>query len=164
MIMKKIKLKKLSLITIVCFIISGITLFSLGSCDNKSKIENEKKIAFQKEIEILLEDVYNQFSNGILAQNIDKFPFYNSDTDSMLKLYLYPVFIMNNHVLIECKSVTILSYNDKEAIIHYDLILTRKSKLLIPIDMKLKKIGGRWRIDLQKFFPCNKYKEKIYSI
>lgn len=119
----------------------------------------------QKEIENQLENVYFGLINGAYtAQSLsgttpENLPFYNTDLSTLVIMGFAPLTMLSGTFSIEPKNIVIQNIYDNKADVSYDLLITNEGKETIEsISMTLKKIGGKWKLDGQKFLPLNEDK------
>lgn len=110
------------------------------------------------EIINLIEKAYLDLSNGTLMgnQNSASLPFYNTDFSSVFGIIFTPA-ITYSGMSIEPRNYKFINIDEKSAEIKYTLTLVKGKYVLktLTIDMNLKRIGGQWKLDCQKFFPIN---------
>lgn len=119
----------------------------------------------QKEIENQLENVYFGLINGAYtAQSLsgttpENLPFYNTDLSTLVIMGFAPLTMLTGTFSIEPKNIVVHKIYDNKADVSYDLLVTNDGKETTEkISMTLKKIGGKWKLDGQKFLPLNEEK------
>lgn len=159
-----------------------IILITLGvlSFDKRTKSFNLSKLtnsiglnSDNKEIELQIENVYfglingaytSQSLSGITPQDL---PFYNSNLSTLVVMGFAPLAMLSGNVSLEPRNIEIQNIYDNNADVTYDLyVINENREKVIPINMTLKKIGGKWKLDAQKFLPFDddkKSKKKKYK-
>lgn len=119
----------------------------------------------QKEIEKQLENVYFGLINGAYtAQSLsgttpENLPFYNTDLSTLVIMGFAPLTMLTGTFSLEPKNIVVHKIYDNKADVSYDLLITNDGKETTEkISMTLKKIGGKWKLDGQKFLPLNEEK------
>jgi len=93
-------------------------------------------------------------AEGMTGVSPEDLPFYNSDITTLMVMGFVPFGMLNGPVQIEPINIVVHSIKDEEAIVSYDLVKTDgKKQKSVHIQMTLKKISGKWKLDGQKFFP-----------
>jgi hypothetical protein len=144
------------LIVFVVFLYDKETkTFSFNKISNSIGLSSD-----QKEIENQIENVYFGLINGAYTEQSltgttpENLPFYNSDLSTLMVMGLAPLTMIAGAYSLEPRNIKILKLYDNKADVIYDLVFTDNGKESIkPIRMTLKKIGGNWKLDGQKFLP-----------
>jgi hypothetical protein len=147
------KRNKTWMTALIIVIIASIGIYFLNEASVGSTSD-------QKEIENQIENVYFGLINGAYtAQSLtgttpENLPFYNSDLKTLAVMGLAPLTMLSGTFSVEPKNIKILRMYDDNADVSYDLVLSNDGKEIVtPINMTLKKIGGKWKLDGQKFLP-----------
>jgi hypothetical protein len=134
--------------------------FSLNNFSRTIGISNE-----DNEIENQIENVYFGLINGAYtAQSLngttpENLPFYNSDLSTLIVMGFAPLTMLTGSFSIEPKNIVIHKIYDNQANVSYDLVITNEGKETTEkINMTMKKIGGKWKLDGQKFLPLDEEK------
>jgi hypothetical protein len=134
--------------------------FSFTKFSNTIGLSND-----QKEIENQIENVYFGLINGAYtAQSLngttpENLPFYNSDLSTLVVMGFAPLTMLTGTFSLEPKNIVVHKVIDNNAVVSYDLVVTNDGKVTTEkIKMTIKKIGGKWKLDGQKFLPLNEEK------
>lgn len=134
--------------------------FSFAKFSNTIGLSND-----QKEIENQIENVYFGLINGAYtAQSLngttpENLPFYNSDLSTLVVMGFAPLAMLTGNFSLEPKNIEVHNVIDNNADVSYDLVMTNDGKVTTEkIKMTVKKIGGKWKLDGQKFLPLNEEK------
>jgi hypothetical protein len=151
----------LLIVFVVLFYEKETKTFSLNKLSNTIGLSND-----QKEIENQIENVYFGLVNGAYtAQSLsgttpEKLPFYNSDLSTLFVMGFAPLTMLTGTFSLEPKNIVIHKIYNNKAHVSYDLVITNDGKQTTEkISMTLKKIGGNWKLDGQKFLSFNKQKK-----
>ena len=129
----------------------GSSLFSflfvltvLIGCNNDIKSEIIKQI----------ETTYFKFGNGSLMSS-SEVPLYDTGEQLREDLIKGANEALNNEVfVVEARGIEILDLNQTTADVQFSLFLqTDSQQKEIPVQMTMKKIGGKWKLDGRKSFP-----------
>jgi hypothetical protein len=131
--------------------------FSFNKISNSIGLRSD-----QKEIEKQLENVYFGLINGAYTEQRltgttpENLPFYNCDLSTLMVMGFAPLTMISGPFSLEPRNIKILKLYDNKADVTYDLVISDNGKESIkPISMTLKKIGGNWKLDGQKFLPLD---------
>lgn len=154
--------------------------FLLSACSNNSTKSNgtitqlfDSNYKEKETIKNQIEQAYFNLNSGVYSMGMfsnnnmpEDFPFYNMDamqlslatgilgvgrifgallsvdsTEEKLKLFFEP------------SAIEIVDFKEKEAMVKYKLYakIFDKEKKDIPVEMTMKKIGGKWKLDGKKF-------------
>lgn len=116
-------------------------LFSFSACQHQEK----------QEIIHLIEDTYFELGN-LSEDSSEDFPVYNFSDKFLFAWALSLSSMTGNDFYFEAQNVEVISITEKMAEVKYDLFShIGSNKNIEPIEMTLKKIGGEWKLDGQKF-------------
>jgi len=147
---------------VVLTINRGTKSFSFDNLTSIFGVSSEKK-----DIENQIEIVYYGLMNGAYtAQSLtgttpENLPFYNSNLTTFVAMGFAPFSMLNGSISVEPKNIEILKVYDNMADVSYDLVVSRsdtRKTTTWEINMTLKKIGGKWKLDGQKFLPFDQNK------
>lgn len=135
--------------------------FSFTKFSNTIGLSND-----QKDIENQIENVYFGLTNGVYtvqslnATTPENLPFYNSDLSTLLVMGFAPLTMLTGTFSLEPKNIVVHKVIDNNAEVSYDLVITYNGEVTTEkIKMTVKKIGGKWKLDGQKFLPLNEEKK-----
>ena len=79
--------------------------------------------------------------------------FYNPNLGSSFAMLMSPLFMMG--ASISPKNIVVISFsNDETAEVSYDLVIkVSGTEKRTTVTMTVKKVGGEWKLDSEKFFP-----------
>lgn len=125
-----------------------------GNSKEKEKIKNQ----IEKTYFGLLNGAYT--SEEIQGLGADGLPFYNQNFRTLLAMGFMPLALLGGDFKLEPKNIEIENITSDSASVSYDLVFgSSADQTTTPITMTVKKIGGKWKLDGNKFLP--KEKEKI---
>ncbi|RUA34488.1 MAG: hypothetical protein DSY77_05095 [Bacteroidetes bacterium] len=108
------------------------------------------------EIQNQLEQAYFEITNLSLLDenNLSETPFYNLDLAERLGMGL-GLMLNQEDLSFQPNNFKIERIENKEADIAYDLRILSGEKVVktVPVQMKTRKIGEKWRFDFDKFLP-----------
>ncbi|MEM7367473.1 MAG: hypothetical protein AAF587_02660 [Bacteroidota bacterium] len=151
----------------IYYIIAIILIFVVGSAIFFPKLKSGIGTLIQPPIEQTgldevvvmeithqIENVYFKFSNQTLGGD-GNLPMYNTGMGTLMPLLGGALgFLMSKTFTVEAQNITVLEIEGKLAEVEYDLYLkVDKGESVTPIQMTVKKIGGDWKLDAEKFFP-----------
>jgi len=120
----------------------------------------------EKEIINKIENVYFGLVNGAYSSEAmvgirpEDLPFYNTDLSTLFAMGLLPYTVILDNFKLEPLNIQIIDISEKEATVKYTLkYINGNSKEFVPIEMKLKKIGGDWKLDGKNFLPIEQKKK-----
>lgn len=123
------------------------TFFSLQSKEKKAIIDQIENTYFG-----LVSGAYTL--DGFKGKNPDELPFYNQSLRTLLFMGFTPFANLRGDFNIEAKNIQVEDISNNEALVNYNLLITKEGKVKsFPITMNLKKIGGNWKLDGQIFIP-----------
>jgi hypothetical protein len=169
---QKVKSSNNTLLYIVSAVAILLVVFVVFLYDKETKSLSFNKFSNtiglssdQKEIENQLENVYFGLINGAYtAQSLsgttpENLPFYNTDLSTLVIMGFAPLTMLTGTFSIEPKNIVVHKIYDNKADVSYDLLITNEGKETTEkTSMTLKKIGGKWKLDGQKFLPLNEEK------
>jgi hypothetical protein len=147
-------------LTIIC----GLAIL-MTACNNSGNStpaffdpNKEEKLKITNQIE----NVYFGLANGAYTREgssgmgPEGLPFYNTDFSTLIVMAFTPLGMLGGTFSIEPKNIEILNLADKTADVKYDLVITKSgNETIVPVLMTIKKIGGNWKLDGQKFLPLD---------
>lgn len=127
------------------FIFYLLLALGLANCDGPNSTE---KKAIKEEIEKAYLNLMALSDENNLQQ-----PFYNPNLGTSFTLLLSPVFL--NGATISAENIEVLDFiDDATADVKYQLhVTTASGEKKIEINMTVKKVGGTWKLDAEKFLP-----------
>jgi hypothetical protein len=107
----------------------------------------------KEEIRNQIENAYLNVFSGSYSQPND-LPFYNQNAGTITMIGFLPMFTLSGESGASPENIQVIDVADKTATVEYDLDINKKgSHSILKIKMIVKKIGGNWKLDAQKFFP-----------
>jgi hypothetical protein len=159
---KKTSILPLLFIFLVIFLIACILYDSKTNSFKIDKITSIFSVQQSKEKEEIkrqLEKTYFDVFNGkYTAQNFTggvEIPFYNTNINTLVVMGLGPLATFTGNLKVEPYDIDVYDINrdDNSAKIKYNIkVVTKKGTVNGSIDMDVKKIGGVWKFDAEKFF------------
>ncbi len=115
----------------------------------------------KEDITNVLENAYLNLANGTLCSGTIVIPFYNQDANIITEFAFYPMVSSLHNMSMTVENINISDFSENTAHVEYDLHFVIKDEDGVQHkEMIVKKIGGSWRLDAQKFLLETEEKEE----